>query len=403
MILISPLKRVLTPGYLLLVCVVLSSCSLVPKDQQVPISQSSAALGFPRIIRDEAGRQVATPLTPSEAAASSSATDRLVEVFFATDRKPNLDSTRNPYFLGEPATRENPIYLGTSYVSIPKNHEPGVLETPRWWKFEFEDNPDKHITVKSVNLVEPQAFLQQLNSRAAEADQERGMGRQALVFIHGYNTSFELALRRTGQLAWDLDFPGVPITFSWPSAGRLTKYTQDEHNAVWAIPHLANLLINLQENTNVEKIHIIAHSMGTRVLTNAIIKARDRGFELKLANVVLAAPDIDAGHFKADLMPQIKTNTKRLTLFANSKDRALVISSRIHKTPRLGSSGRNIVVLPGMDTIDATQVDRSLTGHEYFGGNSLMLRDMRDLIVYEETPEERRLRKQVNGSWTFFR
>jgi esterase/lipase superfamily enzyme len=35
--------------------------------------------------------------------------------------------------------------------------------------------------------------------------------KDAFVFIHGYNVSFEDAARRTGQFAYDLKFVGAPI------------------------------------------------------------------------------------------------------------------------------------------------------------------------------------------------
>jgi len=36
---------------------------------------------------------------------------------------------------------------------------------------------------------------------------------QALVFVHGYNTSFDNAIRRAGQLAYDLGFDGPVFAF----------------------------------------------------------------------------------------------------------------------------------------------------------------------------------------------
>jgi esterase/lipase superfamily enzyme len=42
---------------------------------------------------------------------------------------------------------------------------------------------------------------------------------EALVFIHGFNNSFEDALRRAGQLAYDLRFDGPVFAFSWSSEG----------------------------------------------------------------------------------------------------------------------------------------------------------------------------------------
>ncbi len=37
--------------------------------------------------------------------------------------------------------------------------------------------------------------------------------------MHGYNTSFDNALYRTAQIAYDLDFDGATFLYSWPSGG----------------------------------------------------------------------------------------------------------------------------------------------------------------------------------------
>ena len=52
-----------------------------------------------------------------------------------------------------------------------------------------------------------------------------------LVFVHGYNMSFAETAMRTAQLAYDLNFPGIPFFFSWPSAGQLTGYLRDAETA----------------------------------------------------------------------------------------------------------------------------------------------------------------------------
>jgi esterase/lipase superfamily enzyme len=52
------------------------------------------------------------------------------------------------------------------------------------------------------------------------------------VFTHGYNVSFEEAARRAAQLAFDLNFRGRVVLFSWPSCGSLLGYGADEERAL---------------------------------------------------------------------------------------------------------------------------------------------------------------------------
>jgi len=65
-----------------------------------------------------------------------------------------------------------------------------------------------------------------------------------LLFVHGYNVSFEDAARRTGQLAYDLGFEGPTVFFSWPSRGSVTAYTRRADRAV-GHPDLKSVLSDL--------------------------------------------------------------------------------------------------------------------------------------------------------------
>ena len=43
--------------------------------------------------------------------------------------------------------------------------------------------------------------------------------RDILVFVHGFNVTFEEAALRAAQIACNLQFPGTAAFFSWPSKG----------------------------------------------------------------------------------------------------------------------------------------------------------------------------------------
>ncbi len=60
----------------------------------------------------------------------------------------------------------------------------------------------------------------------------------AVVFIHGYNTSFDFAIYRTAQVAYDLKFDGAAFAYSWPSGGGLASYTYDRESSGQAEPYL---------------------------------------------------------------------------------------------------------------------------------------------------------------------
>src|SRR6185437_6199447 len=132
-------------------------------------------------------------------------------------------------------------------------------------------------------------FLNELQNRV-NADPDR----EALIFIHGYDTTFEEAARRLGQMTYDLGFPGAPILYSWPSKGALLQYTADEATIEWVIPHFEQFLHLVADQTEVRTIYLVAHSMGNRAVSGALKSMADKGQTLrpKLNEIVMAAPDI---------------------------------------------------------------------------------------------------------------
>ncbi|MBN2476555.1 MAG: alpha/beta hydrolase [Pirellulales bacterium] len=296
------------------------------------------------------------------------------------------------------------LQLGTCEVSIPKSHEVGELESPSIVRFEFREDPSRHVVLLNVESLPSAKFYDAV--KACVAGSRR---KAAFVFVHGYNVSFESAARRTAQMSYDLKFDGAPIFYSWPSQGGLLDYTIDENNVVWTVPHLRQFLTDVAERSGATEVHLIAHSMGNRALTSAL---RDLSFEPEAARpkfhqVVLTAPDIDAEVFKHDVAPRIVKTAQRVTLYASSNDKALASSKQIHAYPRAGDSGQQLLVLPDIDTIDVSAVDTSLLGHSYYGSNDTVLADLFDLLHDAKPPDQRRwLRPERLGDmtyWSFWR
>ena len=105
--------------------------------------------------------------------------------------------------------------------------------------------------------------------------------------------------------------------------------------------------------------------------------------------VILTAPDIDADIFKRDIAPAIARTARRVTLYASSNDEALILSKKLHGYPRAGDSGSSLVVVPGIETIDVSDVDTSLLGHSYYGNNDTVLADM-FYLLHESRPASQR-------------
>lgn len=279
------------------------------------------------------------------------------------------------------------LKFGTCEVSIPKDHQVGRVEAPSLMRLEFQADPEKHVKLLAVDELPEQQFFDRLRQRVSDS-----AVKQAFVFVHGYNVSFDDAVRRTAQLAFDLNFDGAPICYSWPSQAEYLGYSTDEGNVIWTESDLERFLLEILNRSGAERIHLIAHSMGNRALTE-VLQRMSWGMESDeplFDEVVLTAPDVDADHFRRDLVPDIVKTARRVTLYASSNDEALAVSKKLHGGhPRAGESGENIVVLPEIDTIDVSAVDTSFVGHSYYGDNTTVLADLYHLIHYSRAPAER--------------
>ncbi len=278
------------------------------------------------------------------------------------------------------------IQYGYCDVSIPPVHESGQVERPSILRLEFAEREDRHFVIKTVESLPLNDFFATMRSKVAHSPQ-----RDLFVFVHGYNVTFDIAARRTAQMTNDLGFQGAPVFFSWPSQGEFSDYTVDEAAVSWAAPHLRQFLVELVEKSNAQRVHLIGHSMGNRALVDAIRSLRlefpDR--QRLFNEIVLAAPDIDAEEFKNEIAPAIVTAAERVTLYASSNDRALMASRLIHGYSRAGESGDNLVVIPGIETVDVSQMDHSFLGHSYYGSSGPVLRDLQAIFRGESPVRSR--------------
>jgi esterase/lipase superfamily enzyme len=268
------------------------------------------------------------------------------------------------------------LVTGIVDVTIPPGHVVGQIEAPSLITLEITDDPELHIVLQSIEEMPQDAFYAALRERVAQAED-----RSAFIFVHGYSTTFEEAAQRTAQIAYDLDFAGAPMMFSWPSQGTKLGYSIDEANAEWAVGHMRIFLERVAQEVGPGTVHLLAHSMGNRVLTKALqlLPATPAG-QPRFNEVMLAAPDIDASTFKEQIAPAILGSGKRVTLYASANDEALTLSKKVHGYPRAGDAGEGLVVVAGVDTVDASRVETSLTGHSYFGDNRTVLDDIFRLV-----------------------
>ena len=202
------------------------------------------------------------------------------------------------------------------------------------WPSRLPGNPETDfVTAKVEKLERPQAVA--LFHRAVQKVPKR----RVLVFIHGFNNRFEDAVYRFAQIVHDSRADVVPVLFTWPSRGSIFAYGYDRESGNYSRDALENLLQTLARDPAVGEVSILAHSMGNWVTLEALRQMAIRNGQIpsKIANAMLAAPDVDIDVFRKQIA-EMTGRRPRFTIFVSQDDRALAVSRRVWgSTARLGA------------------------------------------------------------------
>ena len=340
------------------------------------------------------------PNPPAAAAAKKDQTGwDVVPVFYGTDRA----EEPNPKRISYSSDRGHRLELGRALVTVPKIHEVPQVERPWAIRIPYFDvtiyqqaeDPNKHFTMQEIKKLSKEDFLKLVRARLGGSQRFKD---QALVFVHGYNTSFDNAVYRTAQIAYDLKFDGAPFLYSWPSGGAVASYTYDRESAEASRPYMRKFLDLVVKETGAKKVSIIAHSMGNQPLLDVLKDMKAAAPEgVEISQVILAAPDVDADSF-AELAQAIKGLAKGVTLYAASNDRALEVSRNFWGHYRAGDvPASGPLVIPGVDTIDVTALstDAFAINHSDYAQKNELLKDIGELLLTGlRPPDERALRPE---------
>jgi esterase/lipase superfamily enzyme len=315
----------------------------------------------------------------------------VITTYYATNRertgKSNYGSNRAPR-----------LEYGRVDISIPTSRQPGELPLPTLWKLEVTPDPNKHFIVKNIQPLKDDAARAELRSALGSTETK-----SVLIFVHGFNTAFTDAALRAAQLARDLPFGGLTLFFSWPSFGNTRSYFRDEEMAQLSEPSFNQMLDDIAA-LGATEVYLIVHSMGSRVVTNAL-KARPNRAVPNISELLLAAPDINEQIFREQIVPALAAmgHTRR-TIYASSNDVALKASNIAHDFRRVGDTTGGVLTFSGYDTIDATlaaPVVRSY-GHSYVMDSPQVLKDIADTLLRRKPAAERGLDRQQAPPDTFW-
>ncbi|MBR0795660.1 PQQ-dependent dehydrogenase, methanol/ethanol family [Bradyrhizobium jicamae] len=338
--------------------------------------------------------------TTAETATLPDGVKALQPVYYATNRVINDSGTlKTSSFTSERNANPNSESLryGLTVVSIPVVHKIGQMERPfdiwqalyqPWniWKVLTDKESDgEHFRIRGITPLGERQFVEALRTRT-ESD-------AMLLFVHGYNTSFERAIFKAAQMAYDANFKGHVLVFSWPSADALADYDYDQVAADTSKNDLLKVFQLLKEVSG-KKLYIVAHSLGNRVVLDTLELAAAKNADLKISELVMAAPDVDYIRY-GDATRAIKALARNMTMYASSADWALTVSGFKARAIRAGyiDSGKEPNLYSGVDTIDVTAVGEDMLkiNHDTQSTSRMVLEDIGHLISsrVHQLPEER--------------
>jgi esterase/lipase superfamily enzyme len=259
------------------------------------------------------GRPVGV-LTPVDSSVPNAAR---VDLLVATTRAPSAD--RGVLFTGE---RENRISLTDIAVSIPpaEQRQAGQVQ----WPTSLPPNPATDFaTLKVTPLAETRQLQGWLKQHVPR-------NRRVLVYVHGFNNSFDDSVYQLAQIAHDSGADAAPILFTWPSRGSIFEYGYDRESANFSRDALEETLRRIARDPGVGEITVMAHSMGAWLVMETLrqMAIRDGGVTAKVQNVILASPDLDVDVF-ATQWRDMGQPRPRLTVFVSRIDTALKVSRRL--------------------------------------------------------------------------
>ena len=347
-----------------------------------------------------------------------------MKLMYATDRKPRENEDGS---FGYGSGRSASLAFGTALVEIEGN--------PSWEEFtelSLESNRSKKLVMHMGDINEtsrlpptphPASFvdgkIQITPERLAEAREIEAMmnagvsqmlaeapRKEVIMYIHGYNNDFTDAAYQLAELWHFLGRKHLPVLYSWPAGHEgisgLRGYNYDRESSEFTIYHLKQFLKSLGRMDEIEKIHIIAHSRGTDVVVSALrevfleirAEGKDPRIELRIANIVLAAPDID---YEVILQRVVAEHTVasvgQATIYTSPSDKAIRISEWLYGSlARIGHMGSDEVKSrltdeqmnyiqehSSIQLIEFTGKSDSV-GHGYFSSSTAVSSDLITLI-----------------------
>ncbi len=234
------------------------------------------------------------------------------------------DAGKLKYSLAE--TRETQLFPGTP---LPFALVGGVIERDRSAILNYQqESADFRITLAT-----------QLEAH--------GTGK-VVLFVHGFNNSFETGAFNMLELWAASGWTGVPVMFSWPTQlASPLSYFEDTQDGAFSVFHLKETLRLVASTPEVETVTVVAHSHGASIASAALrellIESRGAGQSMyddyRIETLIMAAPDIDLGVMEQRLVAeQFGVGFGQINVYMNPDDNALGVAGLVFGNRRFGAT-----------------------------------------------------------------
>lgn len=182
------------------------------------------------------------------------------------------------------------------------------------------------------NIEVCEDFWQKLSAQVAESSDKT-----VYVYIHGFASSGHNAVYSAGILSANVE--GPVVAFTWPSqgsaglkplklVGKKRMRARYEHDLQMidkpeVLSDLSGFLSELKKKLPVDsRVVLIAHSLGNRLMARYLVSDARESFD----KVIFIAADVNQDLFM-DVLKVLRRKAKSTVVFANEKDRVLLVSA----------------------------------------------------------------------------
>ena len=353
-------------------------------------------------------------------------------LLYATDRAPATPEDREKYYLND---RGQIVRVGVARIKLAEKK----LEWEVARKVSMLKSRDGKFPVKvngidewgilastvpywaDINLMSdgnppPDAtdrFAKAINAKLNLSDKK-----DIYIYVHGFKVVYENPVLVSAELWHFLGYSGVFIAYAWPSTPSNLAYIKDSDTSAGFARNFRLMLEFLAARTEVENIHVIGYSNGTRLVTRAMEQlalinmgksAEELYRKYRIANVILVGSDLDRGVFGSYVADGLLNVSKHLSVYMSKYDKALGISQFLTRRQRLGQmfggkggeltpAGRAALIkyrdqISLINVSDAEGADVG-NGHGYFRSSPWASSDVLMTLYYGLKPKQRGLIEQ---------